>query len=438
VAVAGVLLVASGASAQCGFGRFPSVGGVSIDPNGVLAEPPATAVRNLVAAELKNAKPVADALNQKVELRKISLREIETAVAKSGQQNAAELPAEIKFLAGIQRLQYIFVDAEHDDIILAGPGEGWKLDNRGNYVGVTTGRPVLRLEDLVVALRTAAEARRAPITVSIDPTEDGRKKFEAFMKTQKTFTPAVLDGIAEALGNQKITITGVPDTSRFARMLAASDYKMKRIAMQLEDSPLAELPSFLSMMQKSGAKLGNMMPRWWMATNYEPLVRSEDGLAWELRGQGVKVMTEDDYVEGGKVTGTGKQNPLAKKWADEMTKHYDKLSVKEPVFGDLRNLMDLSVIAALIQKEGLLEKAHLQIPTLQGPESKFELVFWHAPKTVATQCSFVKRGAEYIITASGGVEINSWEVASKSTVNPAVGSVRSKSMAHATDSLWWN
>lgn len=432
------LLMATSAWAQClGIGRFPSVGGVAIDADGVLKESPAEVVRGFVAEELKRAKPAAGGLSEKVGLRKISLKAIEAAVAASGQQNAAELPDEIKFLAGIQRIQYVLIDPEHNDVILAGPGEGWKLDSRGNYVGVTTGHPVLRVEDLVVALRSVNQAREGGITVSIDPTEEGRKQFERFMKTQKTFTPAVLEGIAEALGNQKITITGVPDTSRFARMLAASDYKMKRIAMHLEESPLAELPSFLTMMQKGGAKLGNMMPRWWMACNYEPLGKSEDGLAWELRGPGVKVETEDEFVAGGKAVGTGKENPMAKKWANLMTENYDKLSVKEPVFGDLRNLMDLCVIAALLQKEGLLDKAHLQLPTLQGQESKFGLVHWHAPKTVATQCSFVKRGGEYIITASGGVEINSWEVASKSVPAPAISAIRTQSLGK-TGSLWWN
>jgi hypothetical protein len=437
VATASVLLVASAAQAQCGFGRFPSVGGVSVDVNGALGESDPEAVQELVAAELKAAGPIGSKLNEKVALRKISLRAIEAAVAKSGQNNAAELPAEIKFLAGIQRIQYIFVYP--DDIVIAGPGEGWKLDKRGNYVGVTTGLPVLRVEDLIVALRSVDSARQGGISVSIDPTVEGRQRFEQFMKSQKTFTPAVLDGIASALGKQTITITGVPETSRFARMLTASDYKMKRIAMHLEDSPVPELPSFLDMMKKGGAKLGNMMPRWWMACNYEPLARSEDGLAWELRGPGVKVMTEDDFIStDGKATATGKVNPMAKEWADLMTKHYDKLAVKEPVFGDLRNLMDLCVVAALIQKEGLQQKANLDLPTLQGTGSKFELVYWHAPKTVATQCSFVKRGSEYIITASGGVEIDSWQVASKSIPNAEIGQLRSKATAKDASSLWWN
>lgn len=440
VATVCVLLVSSLSWAgHGGFTRTPAVGGVSISPEGVLAQPDPKAVKLLREQYQKGWQAVAGELNQPVELRKVSLRAIEEAVAKSGKNNAFQLPDEIRFLAGIQRIQFIFVYPEQNDIVLAGPGEGWKIDERANFVGVTTGRPVLRLEDLVVALRTVDNARQGGITVSIDPTAEGRQQFERFMRSQKTFAPSVVDGIAKALGPQQVTITGVPGTSRFARMLAASDYKMKRIAMKLDESPLPQLPSFLDMMKNERVKLTNMMPRWWMACNYEPLARSEDGLAWELRGPGVKVLTEDEVIgaDGG-VAGTGNTNPVAQKWANLMTEHYDELCGKEPVFGDLRNLMDLCVVAALIRKEGLLEKANLKLPTLHGTEGKLELVFWPAPKTVATQCSFIKRDREYIITASGGVDIASWEVAGKSVSNPAVGQVREKAAAKGAGSVWWN
>jgi hypothetical protein len=150
-------------------------------------------------------------------------------------------------------------------------------------------------------------------------------------------------------------------------------------------------------------------------------------------------MTEDEVVgaDGG-VAGTGQASPVAQKWASLMTEHYEELSVKEPVFGELRNMMDLCVIAALISKENLLAKAKLEIPTLQGTSNNLQLVSWPAPKTVATQCSFIKRDREYLITASGGVEIASWEVASKSTVRPDVGSVREKAAAKVAGALWRN
>jgi hypothetical protein len=431
-----VSLVAMSVSFAGHGGRVAAVGGVSIDPSGVVELADVKLKNEARDAALKEYKSAPAGLNAPAELRKISLRAIEEAVAKAGKDHAFELPDEIRFLAGIQRIQYVFVYPEQNDIVIAGPGEGWKLDDSGNYIGVTTGRPVLRLEDLVVALRTVENARQGGISVSIDPTAEGRQAFEKFMATQRTFNPGVLAGIEKALGRQDITITGVPNTSNFARVLVAADFRMKRIAMKLEKSPLKELPSFLDMMK--GGKLDNMMPRWWLACNYEPMGKSEDGLAWELRGQGVKVMTEDEFIaEDGTVKGTGRVNPIAQEWSELMTTHYDALSAKEPIFGELRNLMDLCVIAALISKEGMLEKASLELPTILGENNKLELASNYAPKSIATQCSFVKRDREFLITASGGVDISSWEVASKAVTEPGVGQVREKA-APKSGGMWWN
>jgi hypothetical protein len=176
-----------------------------------------------------------------------------------------------------------------------------------------------------------------------------------------------------------------------------------------------------------------------MACDYQPLAKSPDGLAWEIRGQGVKVMTEDELItDDGNVKGTGKVNPVAQKWADTMTGKYDELSVAEPIFGELRNVMDLCVVAALMSREGMLDKAGLELPTLTSPDSKLAVTKWNAPKTVATQCSAVKRGREYIITASGGVAINSWEVASKSEENAEIKQVRAAAKKGEGSGLWWN
>ena len=57
-------------------------------------------------------------------------------------------------------------------------------------------------------------------------------------------------------------------------------------------------------------------------------------------------------------------NPLAQQWADNMTANYDDLSLKDTIFGQLRNCMDLAILAALIFKENLAAKAGYQLPAL--------------------------------------------------------------------------
>jgi hypothetical protein len=181
-----------------------------------------------------------------------------------------------------------------------------------------------------------------------------------------------------------------------------------------------------------------MTPRWWLACNYDALGRSEDGLSWRLRGQGVKAMTEEELVVDGKAKGTGASSPLAQKWADNMTETYGELAAKETSFGELRNLMDMCVVAALIQKEDLLGRAGLTLPALTGSDAEASLAKWHAPKTISTQCSFVKAGREWIITASGGVDIDSWAVVQKTQLDEKAGQVRGQALAGAEAAWWWN
>lgn len=435
LAAASLLPAVSLAQFNNGGGFFgQAVGGVSVSTEGFLAMPIKRDIGLTRDAYTKAMKPQAEALKNKVGMRMISLRAIEEALAKSKDKNGNDLPEEILFLAGIQRIEYVFLYPEQNDIVLAGPGEGWKVDENANIVGITTGRPVIRLEDLMLAMRTTENARNGGISVSIDPTEEGRLALERAAASFGQFRPEAVEVFEKAMGPQKISINGVPKTSHLARTLVASDYKMKRIAMKLEPSPVKGLGSYVDMI-KSQPK--NIMPRWWMACDYEPMAKSADGLAWQLRGRGVKVMTEDEVVAGGKVVGTGKTGDLAQKWADNMTAKYDDLAVAEPVFGELRNVMDLCVISALIAKENLLAKAHLDLPTLTAANSNLQPADWNAPTQVATQCSVVHRSTKAFITVSGGVDINSWAIADKTQEVPAVGETRQKAAAKSAGGLYW-
>jgi hypothetical protein len=53
-----------------------------------------------------------------------------------------------------ERIEYVFAYPDSHDIVLAGPAEGWTVDDRGNVVGTNSGAAVLHLVDLIAALRT--------------------------------------------------------------------------------------------------------------------------------------------------------------------------------------------------------------------------------------------------------------------------------------------
>lgn len=441
-----VLLVAlPWAQLSAGFRSFggSAVGGVSISVEGVVRTSSQDARQRLLQELRKTVKNPEGEINTPVALRMVSLKALDAACAEALKANSGPLPDEIRYLAGLQRIQYVFVYPEQNDIVLAGPGEGWKVDESANVVGITTGRPVMQLDDLLVALRSVEEARQGGISVSIDPTEEGTRRLNELLAQQrglKRMTPQLESLMKEAFGPQQVTIRGVPPTSHFARVLTAADYRMKRIAMKLDASPIRDLPSYLDVIKNQRARaIASARPRWWLACNYEPLGTSDDGLAWELRGPGVKAMTEDEIVSSdGTREKTGKTSPAAEKWANLMTEKYDSLSKADAVFGELRNLMDMCVVAALIQKEHLAEKANLKIPTLTESSSALKVDDgWNAPRTITPEISWLQGSDAFIVTASGGVSVESWAVADRKTVAQEVSQLRDKAKPGDQPRLWW-
>ena len=57
------------------------------------------------------------------------------------------------------------------------------------------------------------------------------------------------------------------------------------------------------------------------------------------------------------------------------------------------------------------------------------------PKTVATECSFIKRGRDYLITASGGVQIDAMRFASNTQISKHTAQVRANSPVKPN--RWW-
>lgn len=442
-----VLLVVAACAAALAAGPQPAVaqlvqravGGVSIDPAGLLSDARTDDLGLLAKLRAEALQEAAGELARLSPMRKISLRRLEEAIL-AAQKTGKPLPDEIQYLAGLQEIRYVFVYPEQGDIVLVGPAEGWKVGDKGVIVGSSTGRPVMLLDDLLVALRSAQQAAQGGISCSIDPTQEGLARLRQHVATLETIgnPEATAAGIERALGRQQISVQGVPPTSHFARVLVAADYRMKRIAMAFEPSPVKGLPNYLSMVGTSGRGMSNMLPRWWLEPSYEPILRDSAGLAWELRGAAVKAMTEEDFLTAaGNREHTGRPNPMAQKWAELMTAHYPELAVADPVFGQLRNCMELAIVAALVVKERLPEKAGYSMTLLLDP-SELETAEFVAPKAVDSKASLLKKGRNWVISASGGVKVNSWSIADLVEQSDEPADARERSAPRDRTRWWWN
>lgn len=416
-----------------------AVGGVSIDARGVVSRSDVDAAGRLRDARLKALSRIDAELRTPSRMRKVSLRGIQAAIDECRRK---KLPVtnELQNLAGLQRIEYVLVYPEQRDIVLAGFAEGWKIDANGNVVGQSTGWPVLQLDDLIVALRTAKNAAEGSgITCSIDPTEEGLKRLQRVLKSRGLESnEATVTRLRESVGPQQITVTGVSPGTHFAHVLVAADYLMKRMAMNLDPTPIADLPSYMDLLQAPSAPVPKgSMPRFWLAPRYEPLLRDEEGLAWQLRGAGVQALSEEGYLAQGGTIARGRESDHspAKKWADAMTAHYESLSAAAPIFGELRNCMDLAVAAALLTKEGLPELAGCDLSIFLD-EKQVAVAEYHVPKTVDSQASLIRKARQWVVSISGGIDVNSWAVLERVELQPELAS-RRKAAAPAGDGRWW-
>jgi hypothetical protein len=427
---AAVLTVTSATRAQ--FFRTGAVGGVKVDVDGVVSNAEVGELKELQAVWEQGLEEVPQDLEAWADLRFVSMRQLESQIAEA-RASGRPLPDAVRFLAGLQRVKYVLVYPEQRDVVLAGPAEGWRVDMRGSVVGKSTRRPVLTLDDLMVALRVAESSNIRGISCSIDPTPEGLQRMEQISRQLSSQPQVASQQMEEAVGPQTITVTGVPPTSHFARTIVAADFRMKRLGMGLEPAPIDGLPSFLDMAKSRRRGLHNMMPRWWLAPKYEPLRRDADGLAWELRGQGVQCLTEQGVLADGELERTGRADATAQKWADTFTEKFDELSREDSTFGQLRNVMDLAVVAALLTKERLLEHSGLEAPNLLAEQPLDE---YPVPRTVPSQASFVRAGRTWIVSVSGGVQIYPWQVADRTEVAADLANARADRPT-ANSSWYW-
>lgn len=392
--------------------NISGVSGIEVDAQGVVRKKTVVDTVGMTARERIAAQRAAigrDALAPS-KLRKVSLTRLEKAI----RQKSGVLSEEMRFLAGLQRVRYVFFYPQTKDIVIAGPAEGWIDDGSGRIIGIQSGRPVVQLQDLVVALRAFPPGDKGVqvIGCSIDPTPEGLEALQQFLRSNPTtfqrgqeqaVAPRLVAGLRSSLGMQNVTVNGVSSKTHFAQVLVEADYRMKLIGIGLEQPPV-RMTSFVDRVNPSQVSR-NALFRWFFVPDYQCVRTSEDGLAMELVGDGVKLVGEDEMVaEGGKRVVSGRSNMASQAFVTSFTQKYPFLAERSPVYAELRNLIDLSVAAAFIQKQDYYGKAEWKME-LFGNEQSMPTEVYNAPKQVESTVATVWKGSKLMTPIAGGVRI---------------------------------
>jgi hypothetical protein len=420
------------------------IAGVDVDARGVLKVrvfDPRVAKQRLLAARQQRDND----LMRPSKLRKVSLQRLEAALE---QELAAGGPIsdELRAVAGLTSIQYVFYYPDTQDIVVAGPSEGFVADPTERFVGIESGRPTVLLEDLATALRAFAPGA-APtnlISVSIDPTAEGLQRMQQFLasvrgRVQPSDARRLAAGLKNNLGLQNVSIRGIPTDTHFARVLVEADYRMKLIGIGLERLPMR----FQSYVDRANpaAVAANAMERWYFQPRYDGVSVSEDGLAMKINERGVELVGENERVAGGRRVVTRRVNKASQAFCRDFTERFPEIADQVRIYAELRQLMDIAIAAAYIQEQDFYGQAGWTMPVL-GDEGNYEVGTYQAPEQVETAVNAVWRGNTLMTPLGGGVQMQPRKaLASDALVVDRDGEnvrvKRSAGPAGLEDGQWW-
>ncbi|MDR2757253.1 MAG: DUF1598 domain-containing protein [Planctomycetaceae bacterium] len=390
---------------------YSNYSGVRIDASGVVRRDYTLDYGRVNEQYLLSARASYSRLPKNVQtkssVRYLSLNRLEKAIIDGN----GVVTEEMKYLAGLQRIHYVFYFPESKDIVIAGPAEGWFPGYEGVMMGATSNRPVCELQDLVVALRAYASGKEATAVVgcSIDPTEEGNARLQQFQRSFGRYDgpgrrAAFVRGLRESLGMQTIRVDGISATTHAAGIMVAADYRMKQIGIGVEPVPRGvRIDTFIANAEPSNR---NALFRWFFVPDYQSVLLTEDRTGMELIGSGVKLVAEDEVVTatGERIVQKGKVDKASKVFSKSFTAEYAKLAQKSLVFAQLRNFVDMLVCAAHIQKEDFYGKAGWSMEFL-GNEEKYAVQTFNAPSRVEPVVGSAVRKGIFMAPIGGGVEI---------------------------------
>ncbi|MDO5565516.1 MAG: DUF1598 domain-containing protein [Planctomycetia bacterium] len=415
------------------FGYRSAVGGFAINAKQAFQAASKVELASYSDSLRSNLATVPAGLDQVSSVRKISLRRLGELLRTCAAEKKV-VPESAQFLGGLTAIEHVIAVPEDKDIYLVGPAEGWTVDATGCVVGKESGKPILLLEDLLTVFRAWNTQAPELITCSIDPS---REALQNFARMAKIVDPQqIILANRQAMGMMNVSFSGIPSQSRMACVLAAADYRMKRLSLGFDASPVRSLKSYTSMIRKSGS--ASYAPRFWMEPEYGTLQHDTQGLVWKVANTQVNTMTEREYFDqaGNRNVSTIK-DVTAQRWAQMMTKCFKELAVSEPVFAEAKNCMDIALVVALVYFQNLPQKSGCSLDAFNGVAG---VVTPGYPTPNQVDCDslvkVVNRQGDYV-AVTGGIVIDPWTVVrNKVAVNADLAKLQTPAVFEKD--AWWS
>ena len=415
------------------------VGGIRIDTAGLVQQAilrPAS-LRDQRIELLRAAKNLPAELNRSSALRKVSLRELDREAGRL-LQNGQPIPDEMTALAGLTRIDMICFANEGRDVIIAGPAEGFARQRDGRVVGIDSGRPVLCLDDLLVAIRSVND--RVSVGCSFDP-DPGRLVKTQQMLRQNTTANNLADAergfkeTGDVLGNWSVRVLGVPEDSRMAVAMVEADFVLKRLTTGAEKSGVRGFRSHLAMMKPGEDSLR----RWWFSPLYDSIERNEDSTVFQLAGPRLQVSAQEELVDA---AGNRSDAPVThvslEDYAQQFTTRIPALVQKHQALAHLQNLVDLLFATALI-RNGQSTGSVAWTAGVLADTQRLPTESWSVPRETPSVVTVRSAGLRTVIgLIAGGVVITPERLLSQIRQSDNAHQLQEFASQESAGRWWWD
>lgn len=222
--------------------------------------------------------------------------------------------------------------------------------------------------------------------------------------------------------------------------MVEADYRMKLIGIGLEKPPV-KMSTWIEL-TSAGGVAANALQRWYFMPDYQCIRVSEDDLAIELVGRGVKLVGADEAVlpDGRRMT-ADRSDRSSKMFTEAFTRKYPEIASRHPVYAQLRTLIDLTVLAAYLQEHDAYGRTQWDAAALRD-EQIFTVDRFQPPTVVEPAINAVWRGSRLLTPIGGGVTLQPRMALDSPNLlmdeQGTVAAARGEKLAAPGDRWWWD
>lgn len=306
--------------------------------------------------------------------RAISLKVLQERVNDC--MTKGKCPDDFLQLSGVKKVVSYVIDEKNSDIIIIG-----KIDDD---------MPSLYLEDFVIALRNTwlkyAELKGNTYYYSnpgcsIDPDPRILNTLEQvagqiFSSSNPSKVQKNLTQWHDVCGQQQqVRVLGIPYDTRFGKVMVEADYYMKRL---VDGSATLDIDGFSSLtdmtldvvrddINKSGKTSVPLaaLNRFWFYPGENSYL--EDKGVIYIRKSDVKLLTEEEFLtKRGEVSGKGRPNLLAQKFAESFSDRYAEIAKRKPIYAEIEGLYRFVALARIMKYKNAFAESGLKLDYLMN------------------------------------------------------------------------